>query len=589
MKQHSLKEKVKYSIFTGLGKTLALTFLMFALFPMVVIILISYDSFHKSLKEQTKTALKLLVNSKSREISNYFERMQITLRQQAETILNAQFLDVMEIVYQTSGKPLDKFIRSQMWDSVVDEFSSDITRICKMYKYHDIFLINNNGDILYTVAFEKDIGTNLLTGKYKSSKFAAAVRKSIKTGGFVFSDYESYGPSQNEVFGFFINRLINESGEKVGVIAFQFNTDSINNIMQEKTGLGATAETYLIGTDLKLRSELKQGSKKNLIKEKIITDQTKLFKQHLEKKTDGVEIENYFLIYNGPHGREVLGIHNEIIIQGVVFGVIAEIEKKEAFAVIDNLYRTMTSVIFITILVTVFFIIFLVRHIIRPVLKLSSGAKNVTEGDFSHIINTDTKNEIGDLTVAFNDMIDTLSSAQEEAKLRDWFKTGQMGMGKKINGILKLPELCFSIITFLAKYLNADIGAIYIANDNNYLKLAGSYAFSKRKHISNEFEFGQGLVGQAAFEKQQIMLTCVPDDYIVIQSGLGKTKPNCIIVNPFLYNKKVIGVIELGAIEPFSEKALEFLNLVSEEIAVAIQTLIAHINVQQFPIGAGMS
>ena len=82
-------------------------------------------------------------------------------------------------------------------------------------------------------------------------------------------------------------------------------------------------------------------------------------------------------------------------------------------------------------------------------------------------------------------------------------------------------------------------------------------------------------------EKERILLTRVPEDYIAVRSGLGQTAPHAIVVKPFVRDNTVMGVIELGALGSFAEKALEFLDLIEENIAVGVQTILAHIQVQE--------
>ena len=95
-------------------------------------------------------------------------------------------------------------------------------------------------------------------------------------------------------------------------MAFQFPIDPITRIMEGGLTLGQTAETYLVGPDLTLRSGLAQDKKKALIEEKILTDQTKLLKQEEEKGIAAI-LEHEVLIYEGPHGKKVLGFHLIII------------------------------------------------------------------------------------------------------------------------------------------------------------------------------------------------------------------------------------------------------------------------------------
>ena len=83
------------------------------------------------------------------------------------------------------------------------------------------------------------------------------------------------------------------------------------------------------------------------------------------------------------------------------------------------------------------------------------------------------------------------------------------------------------------------------------LQLLASYAHRERKRVNARIKEGEGLVGQVAFEKERILLTDVPDDYIVrtmkISSGLGEATPRNIVVLPVLFEKQVKAVIELAS------------------------------------------
>src|SRR5581483_3300426 len=104
------------------------------------------------------------------------------------------------------------------------------------------------------------------------------------------------------------------------------------------------------------------------------------------------------------------------------------------------------------------------------------------------------------------------------------------------------------ILSELAPVVSAQHGVFYIVEtskeesteqpqeDNEaYLKLLASYAFRNRKNVSNRFSLGEGLVGQAALEKERILITSAPSDYVQIASGLGQALPTNIIVLPVLF------------------------------------------------------
>ncbi len=170
MKPRAPEKKAKVNLLKGLGGTLALSFLLFALTPMVVVSVISYLNAHGSLIKETEIALKTAAVLKTREIRAYFDGMVTDLRHQAETDSTTRLLEELVNGWQASGKPPVEFTKSHPWTNVVDEFASDIKKFRKEYNYYNIFLISREGGILYTEADENDLGANLFTGRYSGSK-----------------------------------------------------------------------------------------------------------------------------------------------------------------------------------------------------------------------------------------------------------------------------------------------------------------------------------------------------------------------------------------------------------------------------------
>ncbi|MDM8535237.1 ATP-binding protein [Desulfobacterales bacterium HSG17] len=169
-------------------------------------------------------------------------------------------------------------------------------------------------------------------------------------------------------------------------------------------------------------------------------------------------------------------------------------------------------------------------------------------------------------------MMEDIESSMNTVQQQNWFKTGLAELSNKMRGEQEATGLAENIITWLANYLNAQIGAIYLEDNNKSFYLASAYAWQKQ--IDNSFRFapGDGLPGQAALEKKSILFSEVPDDYIQISSGLGKTKLNNILVFPFIYEGDTKGILELGTAHEFKETDMEFLTQASEDIAIAFNT-----------------
>jgi len=113
------------------------------------------------------------------------------------------------------------------------------------------------------------------------------------------------------------------------------------------------------------------------------------------------------------------------------------------------------------------------------------------------------------------------------------------------------------------------------------MKMFASYAFRERKGISNRFELGEGLVGQCALEKERILITGVPDNYIKINSGLGEGTPLNIVVLPVLFEGEVKAVCELASFQSFSEIHLALLDQLTESIGIALNTISATMRTEE--------
>ncbi len=168
-----------------------------------------------------------------------------------------------------------------------------------------------------------------------------------------------------------------------------------------------------------------------------------------------------------------------------------------------------------------------------------------------------------------------LKHTGDDLKEQNQIKTGQAALTERMRGDQVMDRLAPNIIGGLCEYLKAAVGVLYLTQEDQTLRPAGSYAFHQRKGLPNEFKPGEGLVGQAALEKKYILMSDCPEDYISIRSGLGSGAPKNILVYPLLLNDKLVGIIELAAFKEFSEKDLSFMAEAAENIAIALQSVVS--------------
>lgn len=210
---------------------------------------------------------------------------------------------------------------------------------------------------------------------------------------------------------------------------------------------------------------------------------------------------------------------------------------------------------------------------------ITNVATAVTKGDLSRTIDVAAAGEVAALKDNVNEMIRNLKETTRINTDQDWLKTNLAKFSRLLQGQRDLYAVCRMILSELAPLVSMQHGVIYInevLNDEPVLSLFASYAYQQRKHLSNEYRAGEGLVGQCLIEKQRILLTNVPSDYVMISSGLGEATPLNIVLLPIIFEDQVLAVLELASFRAFSEIDIAFLDQLTESIGIVINTMQAN-------------
>ena len=150
-----------------------------------------------------------------------------------------------------------------------------------------------------------------------------------------------------------------------------------------------------------------------------------------------------------------------------------------------------------------------------------------------------------------------------------WVRVGQMGLSEQMQGDQSLDKLGSNLLGFLAGFVEAQVGAVYIAEAGQYRRFA-AYAIPANESVAS-VRPGDGLVGQAAKDKRALRVRDVPDGYLPISSAIGKGTPNELVVIPASIDGVVHAVLELGFFSATDADQRELLSRVSESIAVAVR------------------
>jgi putative methionine-R-sulfoxide reductase with GAF domain len=122
-------------------------------------------------------------------------------------------------------------------------------------------------------------------------------------------------------------------------------------------------------------------------------------------------------------------------------------------------------------------------------------------------------------------------------------------------------------LSILCNEVEACQGAVFLKNETEdgkrTVRLSSSYAYHLADSAILEYEFGEGLTGQAAKEGKYVKIDAVPEGYINVFSGLGKSSPSHLIFVPLEKDGQVLGVMEIASFKSFSQGEEELLKQAS--------------------------
>ncbi|GFE70911.1 HAMP domain-containing protein [Chroococcus sp. FPU101] len=227
----------------------------------------------------------------------------------------------------------------------------------------------------------------------------------------------------------------------------------------------------------------------------------------------------------------------------------------------------------------------LAANLTTQVRAIAEVAIAVARGDLTRSISVQAEGEVAVLKDNINQMISNLRETTQKNTEQDWLKTNLAKFTRMLQGQRDLETVSKLILSELAPLVHAQHGVFYLMdaaeNQQPYLKLLSSYAYRERKHLANRFYLGDGLVGQCALEKERILLTEIPHDYIKINSGLGEASPLNAVVLPVLFEGQVTAVIELASFQRFNEIHLTFFDQLTESIAIVLNTIAASMRTEE--------
>lgn len=357
---------------------------------------------------------------------------------------------------------------SSSYSQLHAKYHPHINHFLQTFGYYDIFLVDNQGNVIYSVFKELDYATNLLTGPYADSGLGKAYQKAKNTtGNSVLEDFYPYYPSYESAASFIATQVLS-GGKVVGVLIFQMPVDKINAIMTynqqwRNAGLGDSGETYLVGTDKLMRSQsrfLLEDQPEYIKLLASLGQETKLTVDRINATGSSIGLQTVntlaaqkalqgnsgFDIIDDYRNIKVLSAWAPIEVLGLRWAIMSEADETEAMADVKDLgyttFRTLLLVFVILLLLALFFGLLVGRGIATPIVNTIKQIENISHSmDLTSRIKVTMKGELADLSIRLNTFFSEIETLINNfrATSNDLFEHSQI-IGRDMTSAQKLTR-----------------------------------------------------------------------------------------------------------------------------------------------------
>jgi len=312
-------------------------------------------------------------------------------------------------------------------------------KFLQRYDFKNVLIVEKNDlNIVYSVSKETDFATSLLDGPYANTSLAKMVKKiaddyrldAFREPVTYFTDFERYAPAYFAPAAFVGAPIFNNNNIFIGVLVAQIKANNLNQVLANnyqwnKTGLGLTGHSYIVGKDKIIKSDLReyvqnkdnfldkvkdQVDKKSFNQLKNNTLSNLLFKIDNEAVAFALQNKEGLIEHKNFLGQNVLSSYTSFNFKGLSYALITEMQTKELFQESRNLFITISSGTLLALILAIVLATYLILNLLKPLRSLFEVSEKVKSGQYQERAPVETKDEIGELAKSFNSMIHSVES-----------------------------------------------------------------------------------------------------------------------------------------------------------------------------------
>lgn len=530
--------------------------MLMGIMGLIIGIAIISDTRNDLMKENIKK-LEIALKIKKTQLQRYMHFRLTNISLLAKDDQSLLFAEELIAIHADTGNKnhLRKFLDNPKLKVAYTYHNPYFEEYCRDYDFYDLYIIDaTDGHILYTVKKESDLGENLQTGRLKNTKIAEVYREVLKRDTLYLSDMGYYEPSSQPAM--FVGAPIHDhDGKLIAIVAAQFSNDKLTNLVADDNNfLGQ--ETFLFGKDKLVRTNSLFHSPKHALNASFKNPEegridTYAVRQVLAGKKGSAEALDY-------QNKKALIVYDSVNLANIQWGIITKIYLSEINAAIMTQAQKIILIIFLTFVVSFIFISFLIRRIGDNIDLVVHKAQKFLNSDFS-------SDKIKPVFSELQPISDTIQLSMEFL----WIKNGVAKMLIDISNEDSMQNQAQKALSMISRYVNSGVSALYLYDESTrVLKLFASFAYVPSEAFSNQYQLGEGIVGQVGLEHRPILLSDISSEVSVIATATAVITSFNTYTHPLIYKDKLIGVIELASHEPFTAIRQDFIHQALEALSV---------------------
>ena len=436
------------------------------------------------------------------------------------------------------------------------------------YDWEDLFLIDTQGNVVFSLKKAADFATNLRTGPWRNSGLAKAVTPLLKDAipdQLSFADYSQYAPDKMQAASFIAMPVFDEEKQTfLGVIAIQLPVAKMSDLMTDKTGMGETGEVIVVGKDGWMLTDSRFSKESTILKRQI---KTKPSETVLAGKTATLIASDYRGIKIIASVKPFIPFPNALG-DKVLWGIFAKIEHAEILREYHNIQRVLLFATAGLILLAVGLGVWGGRTITRPLIRITDALTRLANGERICVPELHRTDEIGAIAKA----AETFHTIVQQIEQEHWLSENITQLTSVVSTESSVNKAAEQVLHLLCDLLDVPVGAVYLLENGRYQRVS-THGLARSNQAETSFELGVGLLGQCAKSNQAVILSPVPAGLTIISTGLAEFSPHELIIYPIAHKKEVLAVVELAVTTSLQPKHHLFLNAASAALGLHFANL----------------